>query len=346
LRLHRDWRDPRGKFAGYRWPQYSVHRGRLQILLLEAVRERLGAEAVRTGAAVERVDAAGAILADGAAVAADLVVGADGIHSALRAQAYPDEGAPKWNRRVLWRGVSDADPYLGGATMVMAGRQDQKFVCYPIDPDLAAPGRSMINWIAELAFPDGHAWRREDWNRPGDPADFLPRFADWRFGWLDVPAVIGSALRIYEYPMVDRDPIGRWTFGRTTLLGDAAHPMYPIGSNGASQAILDARTLAYELATAGSVDEAMANYEDEAARRPATSKLVLLNRANGPEQVMQLAYERAPQGFARVEDVLSREELENTAGAYKTAAGFDREALNARPSLSPPGRSDSVRSGG
>ena len=239
---------------------------------------------------------------------------------------------PIWNRRVLWRGVTEAEPYLGGATMVMAGHQDQKFVCYPIDPGVAARGRSLINWIAELRFPDEVEWRREDWNRPGNLSDFLPRFESWDFGWLDVPAVIRAASQVFEYPMVDRDPLDRWTHGRTTLLGDAAHPMYPIGSNGASQAILDARTLAFELATRSSIDDALAAYE--AARRLATSAIVLANRGNGPEQVMQLAHERAPHGFAAVDDVLSREELEATAGGYKQLAGFDREALNARASLS------------
>jgi 2-polyprenyl-6-methoxyphenol hydroxylase-like FAD-dependent oxidoreductase len=318
------WREPRGRFAGYRWPQYSIHRGRLQMLLADAVRERLGPDAIVFGS---RATGGGWGETEG-----DVVVACDGIHSAIRAGFYPDEGPPIWNRRVLWRGVTEADPYLGGATMVMAGHQDQKFVCYPIDPAAAARGRSLINWIAELRFPDETEWRREDWNRPGRLPDFLPRFESWDFGWLDVPAVIRAASQVFEYPMVDRDPLARWTYGRLTLLGDAAHPMYPIGSNGASQAILDARTLAFELATRLSIDEALAAYE--AARRPATSAIVLANRGNGPEQVMQLAHERAPQGFDRIEDVLSREDLEATAGGYKQLAGFDRDALNARASLS------------
>jgi 2-polyprenyl-6-methoxyphenol hydroxylase-like FAD-dependent oxidoreductase len=337
------WREPRGRFAGYNWPQYSIHRGRLQKLLLDAVVDRLGAGAVHTDRKVVSAEttAAGAVarLADSAGadrgnVSGEVLAACDGIHSALRAQAYPDEGPPVWNQRVLWRGVTEAEPYLGGATMVMAGRQDQKFVCYPIDPGLTPAGRSLINWIAELTFPQAALWRREDWNRPGVLEEFLPPFEDWHFGWLDVPDLIRRAGRVFEYPMVDRDPVDRWTFGRMTLLGDAAHAMYPIGSNGASQAIIDARTLAYELATAGDIDEALARYE--AARRPATNTIVLLNRRNGPEQVMQLAHERAPAGFDDVHEVLSQRELEDTAGAYKRAAGFDRDALNSRPSLSPP----------
>ena len=330
------WREPRGRFAGYDWPQYSIHRGALQSLLLEAVRGRLAPGAVRANQPVVRAETtsggARLWLADGA-VEGDLVVACDGIHSALRAQLYPDEGPPIWNRRVLWRGISEGELFLGGATMVMAGHQDEKFVCYPIDPKAAARGRSLINWIAELRFPETEAWAREDWNRQGRLDDFLPRFADWRFDWLDVPTVIRAASHVYEYPLVDRDPIERWTFGRVTLLGDAAHPMYPIGSNGASQAILDARTLAFELAAGPDIDAALSRYE--ASRRPTTTRLVLLNRGNGPEQVMQLAHERAPTGFAHIHDVLTQAELEATAGEYKKAAGFDRDALNARGSLSP-----------
>jgi 2-polyprenyl-6-methoxyphenol hydroxylase-like FAD-dependent oxidoreductase len=329
------WREPRGLGAGYRWPQYSIHRGTLQMLLLAAVRARLGAGAVRLGdAAVSAGDEGTVCLASGATVAGDVVVAADGIHSALRAQRYPHEGTPIWNRRVLWRGVTEAAPYLGGRTMVMAGHASQKFVCYPIDPAAAARGRSLINWIAELRFSDGPDWRREDWNRPGRLDDFLPRFEAWRFPWLDVPAIIRAAREVFEYPMVDREPVEQWTFGRTTLLGDAAHPMYPIGSNGASQAILDARTLAFELATQPTVEAALAAYE--AQRRPATTRLVLANRGEGPERVMQLAEDRAPDGFERVTDVIAQAELEAVAEGYKRVAGFDVEALNTRPSLTPP----------
>jgi 2-polyprenyl-6-methoxyphenol hydroxylase-like FAD-dependent oxidoreductase len=328
------WREPRGLAAGYRWPQYSIHRGTLQMLLLAAVRERLGPEAVRLGREGVSFDADGVVrFRDGGTARGDVVIAADGIHSALRAQAYPGEGPPIWNRRVLWRGVTEAEPYLGGRTMVMAGHGAQKFVCYPIDPAAAARDRSLINWIAELRFGEGHEWRREDWNRPGRLPDFLPQFEDWDFGWLDAPRVIREAGHVFEYPMVDRDPVERWTFGRVTLLGDAAHAMYPIGSNGASQAILDARTLAYRLATEASVDAALAAYEAE--RRPATTRLVLANRGEGPERVMQLAEDRAPHGFDRVTDVIPQAELEAVADGYKQVAGFDREALNTRASLTP-----------
>ncbi len=203
-------------------------------------------------------------------------------------------------------------------------------------PSGQKPGHYVINWIAELKFKADHAWRREDWNRPGNLDDFLPRFEDWRFDWLDVPALMRGASRCFEYPMVDRDPLERWTHGRVTLLGDAAHPMYPIGSNGASQGILDARVLTREILAKGLSPAALEAYEAE--RRPATGRIVLANRGNGPDQVMQLVEERAPLGYARIEDVLSAKELEDTAEGYKRVAGFDRETLNQRPSIVPVAR--------
>ena len=192
-------------------------------------------------------------------------------------------------------------------------------------------GEAILNWIAERKFSPDHPWRREDWNRPGNLQEFLPLFEGWRFDWLDVPGLIRAAEHCYEYPMVDRDPLGRWTFGPVTLLGDAAHPMYPIGSNGASQAILDARVLAREIRAHGVTDAALHAYEAE--RRPATASIALANRKNGPEQVMQLVEERAPDGFARIGDVLSAEQLEEVATGYKRIAGFDKDALNARPPI-------------
>ena len=329
------WREPRGLAAGYRWPQFSIHRGALQMILLAAVRERLGADAVRMGHRLVGVeqDGAGAVarFAGGGVARGAVVVGADGIHSALRAQFVPGEGAPIWNGAILWRGTTEAAPFLGGRTMIMAGHEFQKFVAYPISAEADAKGRSLVNWIAEKKFSPDHAWRREDWNRAADLTDFAPDFASWRFDWLDVPGLIAGAASVYEYPMVDRDPLPRWSHGRATLLGDAAHPMYPIGSNGASQGILDARVLTRELLAHGLGAAALAAYEAE--RRPATSRIVLANRGNGPEQVMQMVQERAPDGFLRVEDVLSAEELEGAAAGYKRLAGFDVEALNGRGAI-------------
>ncbi len=335
------WREDRGLDAGYRWPQYSIHRGRLQMLLFDAVCERLGRQAVATDAELVRLeqddDGVTAHLrrrSDGSPLPprrADVVVGADGIHSAVRAAFYPNEGPPKWNGAVLWRAVSEAPPYLSGRSMIMAGHQDQKFVCYPIGPEEAARGRSLVNWIAELRFPNDTPWNREDWNRPGRIEDFLPKFESWDFGWLDVPGLIRATKAVYEFPMVDRDPVERWSFGRITLLGDAAHAMYPIGSNGASQAIIDGRVLAHKIATEADPQAALRAYE--ADRLPAMAKLVLANRANGPERVMQFVEQHAPQGYARLDDVISRAELEGAAKDYKLVAGFDKDALNNRASF-------------
>lgn len=260
-----------------------------------------------------------------------LLIAADGIHSAIREKLYPQEGPPIWNGRILWRGITKADAFLSGRTMIMAGHEILKFVCYPISKEPDASGQFAINWIAERHMPPTYRWRREDYNRAARLEEFLPWFKDWKFDWLDVPGLIQNCPHSYEYPLVDRDPVDRWTFGPVTLMGDAAHPMYPIGSNGASQAILDARVLTREILAHGPTHAALMAYEAE--RRPATTDLVMLNRRNGPEQVMQLVEERAPDGYKVVTDVLSQQELEEIAANYKRVAGFQVEGLNAKPPI-------------
>ena len=326
------WREARGTAAGYPWPQLSVHRGVLQEVLLDAFVARVGDDHLHLGQRLERVvddgEGAGAAFAGVRAVAsADLLVAADGIQSAARAQWYPDEGPPRWNGALLWRGVAEIEPVLDGRSMVWAGHRDQKFVGYPI-ADLAS-GRQQFNFVAELRRPESELGRGEDWNRTGDPADFLPAFEDWAFDWLDVPAIIRSAPGTYLFPMVDRDPVARWTFGRSTLLGDAAHPMYPIGSNGASQAILDARVLAGCVRSCDDVDAALARYEE--LRRPATAAIVEANRGLGPEIPMQLVHERAPDGFDDIDAVISRDEIDEVTEAYRRTAGFALAALRDDP---------------
>ena len=239
------WRELRGLAAGYPFPQLSTHRGRLQQVLHEAFVERLGRDRLHLGQRLVRIEGTAArpvAVFPEAEVQADVVVAADGIHSAARAQFRPGEGPPLWNGSLMWRGIAAVPPVLDGRTMVWAGHPEQKFVGYPIAE--GSDGTQEFNFIAELPRPDSPLATREDWNRRGDVGDFLPQFESWAFGWFDVPTIIRSAPETFLFPMVDRDPLPRWTFGRTTLLGDAAHPMYPIGSNGASQAILDARVLA------------------------------------------------------------------------------------------------------
>ncbi len=334
------WSEPRGIEAGYAVPQFSIHRGALQRLLYETVLERLGPQAVVTGHEACSVDpeAGRLILRDRIGDVerleqADVIVAADGIHSAVRRQFYPSEGPPRYSGRVLWRATSRDRPWLGGRTMVMVGHANQKLVAYPISqPD--AQGRALLNWIAELAVP-GDTPPRHDWNREVDPQVFAPAFANWRFDWLDVPALFAGASQVFEFPMVDRDPLPRWSFERVSLLGDAAHPMYPIGSNGASQAILDARALADalgEAAQAGGGGEAVrqALLAYEADRLPKTARIVIANRGQGPDHVMQIVEERAPGGFGHVHEVVAADELVAIAARYKAIVGLEIETVNAR----------------
>ncbi|MBX3519261.1 MAG: flavin-dependent oxidoreductase [Xanthobacteraceae bacterium] len=337
------WSEPRGLDAGYKWPQFSIHRGELQSILLRAAIERIGKENVLTGHHVSRWEetASGVRVyftdrdgKDSGSEEGSLLIACDGIHSTIRAKLYPQEGAPLWARRILWRGVTKAKPFLSGRSMIMAGYQQVKFVAYPISRQDSERGEPLINWIAEREFAEDYEWRREDYNRAAKLEEFAPWFEEWNFGWLDVPGLIRDAEYCFEYPLVDRDPLERWTFGRVTLMGDAAHPMYPIGSNGSSQAILDARVLAREIQDKGETSAALVAYEAE--RRPATTQLVMLNRGNGPEQVMQMVEERAPNGFKVVTDVLTQQELEGIANNYKRVAGFQVEALNAKPAIVQP----------
>jgi 5-methylphenazine-1-carboxylate 1-monooxygenase len=331
------WSEPRGAEAGYRWPQLSIHRGDLQRILLDAVLERLGDEYIHTGhhlaqispSSDERTHARFVNRTTGSMVTAaiaDLIVAADGIHSTVRKEVHPSEGPPIWNGVLLWRAVSEASSILSGREMVSIGYPGHRFVAYPISQAHAARGSSLINWIVEIGRDPNTPFRREDWNRRGSLDEFLPRFESWVFDWLDVPAIMRAADVIYEYPCVDRDPLRRWTFGRVTLLGDAAHPMYPMGSNGASQAILDARALAQALASAPDINQALITYEAE--RRPATTRVVLANRQQGPSEVQTIVEQRAPNGFVDIEAVVSMAELLDISERYKQLAGFDQGTVN------------------
>ena len=331
------WREARGLAAGYRWPQYSIHRGTLQMVLAEAARKRLGPDNVRTGCKltsfVERGDRVVASFADPAGRpvgtdAADILIGADGIRSTVRRQLYPKEGGPRFANQILCRGAVDADPFLDGNTMIIAGHFRQRVVVYPMGP--AASGKLATNWVVQITVADekpGH----EDWNRKVSVAKFFGAIADWRFHWLDIPALVDRTDDVFEFPLIDRDPVENWTFGRVTLIGDAAHPMQPTGSQAGSQAIVDARVLTQALMATPDPLAALRHYD--AIRRPAMNDITLRNRRLGPEAAMQIVEERAPNGFTRIEDVISREELEAISRSFHSAAGLDPNTVNNRPSF-------------
>ncbi|WP_378945689.1 flavin-dependent oxidoreductase [Mesorhizobium sp. ANAO-SY3R2] len=331
------YKEPVGTFAGYDYAQFQIHRGDLQQILYRTLIERAGPDCVVTGWKCTRVeqtdDAAIAHFVDsrtgedrppqrGAAI-----VGCDGIHSVVRHQLVPDDGGPIYSGVNMWRGTTWWKPYLTGASYVRAGWLTHgKMVIYPIRKKLDGEGRQLINWVAEIETPHYH---QQDWNRRGKLDDFIGAFADWTFDFLDVPGLIRGAESILEYPMVDKDPLERWSFGRITMLGDAAHPMYPRGSNGAGQAILDARALADSFAAGGDVAAILTAYEDK--RLEATANVVRTNRTTPPDVILKEVYERTgDRPFARLDDVISQDELAAMSNSYKKVAGYDKASVAAK----------------
>lgn len=333
------WREPRGCDAGYDYPQFSIHRGRLQGVLYEATRARIGEERIHTAHQLQHIAqndrgvTATFTRRDGSnetvTARGDVLIAADGIHSTVRRSFYPDEGSPTWNGIMLWRGAVTHAPFLTGRSMIIAGGMNAKLVLYPISEQTSNPRTNLLNWAVTAKLGDRFAPlpRREDWHRVGQLDELLPHVQGvFRLPAVDPVEIIRSTAEFYEYPMCDRDPLPRWSFGRVTLLGDAAHPMYPVGSNGASQAILDARCLAPLLAETKDIVVALKAYED--ARLSATTKIVQDNRSGGPERVIDVVEERAPNGFTRLDDVASRAELEAIVKGYSTMAGFDQTQVN------------------
>ncbi|MDB5935728.1 MAG: monooxygenase [Massilia sp.] len=326
--------EPAGRYAGYNWPQFSIHRGDLQGVLLQAVRERMGVDAVvanyRCTGFEENGDGVtltfqGAARTAHAPVRAALVVGCDGIHSVIRKQLYPNDGAPRYSGVNMWRGSVVMKPFLSGATMVRAGWLSVgKMVIYPIRDNVDGNGNQLINWVAEI---EAEQPAKRDWTGRGKLDDFFPAFADWHFDWLDVAAMIQSTDTILEYPMVDQDPLPRWSFGRVTLLGDAAHPMVPRGSNGAGQAILDAPCLVEQLRKFGLTAEALTAYDQ--IRVKATGDVVLMNRKAPPDAILKTVHElTGGERFNAIEDVISVEELAAISNSYKNVAGLNKDVLN------------------
>jgi 5-methylphenazine-1-carboxylate 1-monooxygenase len=330
------YQEPLGLAAGYEHPQFSIHRGDLQMVLHDAFvaragRDRLtsnchclGVEQDETGVRVTFSDGPGGT--NRSTIRGRVVIACDGINSAIRKQLFPREGEPRYSGVNMWRGVTRWQPILSGASMVRAGwLAHGKMVIYPIRP-AGADGLQLVNWVAEIETP---AYRRRDWNRPGAIGDFIGAFADWHFDWLDVPAFIRAADHVLEFPMVDQDPLPRWSFGRVTLLGDAAHPMVPRGSNGAGQAILDAQALVSALLEHGNPVAALAAYESQ--RLEATTRIVLTNRTNPPDAILREVFVRTgDKPFGRIDDVISREELAALSEGYKQIAGYSRDALRMR----------------
>jgi 2-polyprenyl-6-methoxyphenol hydroxylase-like FAD-dependent oxidoreductase len=333
------WREPRGEAAGYDVPQFSIHRGRLQGVLYDAALARIGKDAIRTGHQLRSFTqdddgvTATFTLRDGSdkavTVRGDALIGADGIHSKVRHTFYPDEGPPTWNGLMIWRGAVEYPPFLTGRSMIIAGGGAAKLVLYPISHQTSAPDTNLLNWAVGVKLGDGSTPppRREDWNRPGRLDEMLPHVeGQFHLPVLDPVEVMRATDVFFEYPMCDRDPLERWSFGRVTMLGDAAHPMYPMGSNGASQSIVDARTIAPLLAETKDATTAFEAYE--AARLPTMVKLVRSNRSGGPERVIDVVEERAPDGFTNLDDVATRDELEAIVKGYNQLAGFDQTQIN------------------
>src|SRR6201981_4155229 len=330
------WREPRGLDAGYDVPQFSIHRGRLQGVIHDAVRERIGEQHVHTGHRLGafRQDESGVTAyffdrngAHRATAYGDILIGADGIHSAVREALYPSEGPARWNGAMLWRGATEWPRFLTGRSMIVAGGMAAKLVVYPI-AEGSRDDLRLTNWAVVAKIGDGSTPppRKEDWSRPGRIEELEPHIRRFKIRHVDAQALIAATPEFWEYPMCDRDPLPRWSFGRVTLLGDAAHPMYPVGSTGASQAILDARCLADRLQTAEHVLHALWMYEQE--RLPMTAQIVRMNRKGGPEGVIDAVEERAPDGFTRIDDVLSFAEREAIVRGYASTAGFAREQVN------------------
>lgn len=332
------YKEPRGLLAGYDVPEIGIHRGRLHTILYDAAIAAIGPERILTNHRCTGIEQSASSVrlafretstgrplppAD-----ADVAIACDGVNSTVRRQFYPNETL-QFAGINTWRGVTRRKRIFDGRTYLRIGSiETGKIVIYPIVDRADDEGNQLINWMAEIRRPDVEM---NDWNRRGDVADFLPIYESWRFDWLDVPALIQNADLVLEYPMVDRDPVDRWTFGRVTLMGDAAHPMYPRGSNGAAQGAIDARTFAEQLERLRDPVAALRAYEE--TRIDATARIVRTNREFPPDYLIVKVDELtggAP--FDNIDDVISQRELSELSERYKRVAGFSlREAEGTKP---------------
>jgi 2-polyprenyl-6-methoxyphenol hydroxylase-like FAD-dependent oxidoreductase len=330
--------EPRGLLAGYKWPQYAVHRGQFHMLLHQKLTERIGPQAVRLGSRVTGYDrnSDGGVRAliehpDGSTSEeiGALLIAADGIHSAVRAQMHPTQPPIHWGGAIMWRGTTWAKPIRTGSSFVGLGTHRHRIVFYPISHPDPQTGLAMINWIAEVTMDNAEGWKQSGWFRPVSIDDFRHHFDDWVWDWLDVPALIRQADAVFENPMIDRDPVPTWVDGPVALLGDAAHAMYPTGSNGGSQAIMDARVLGAAMVEHGVTPAALAAYDAKLCGP--ISQVVLRNRGAGPFGLLNMVDERCGGTFDDIDDVIPAEERSEFMAGYKTAAGFAIETLNKAP---------------
>jgi 2-polyprenyl-6-methoxyphenol hydroxylase-like FAD-dependent oxidoreductase len=334
--------EPRGLSAGYHWPQYAAHRGEFHMLLYREVLARLGESSVELDSRVtgyqQNTDGVTVQVIDGAQQTSErhgsLLIGADGIHSNVRAQMHPNQPPIHWGGKLMWRGTTRAKPIRTDSSFIGLGTHQHRMVIYPISAT-AADGTALINWIAEVTMDNSHGWQEDGWFREVPIDHFIHHFEPFRYDWLDVPALLNSADCAYQNPMIDRDPVDTWVDGRVGLMGDAAHAMYPTGSNGASQAIVDARVIGAKMIEHGISAAALSAY-DQALCGP-ISDVVLRNRGEGPFGLLTLVNDRCAGTFDDIEEVIPQAERDEFMARYKQAAGFAKDTLNnAAPTL-PPG---------
>lgn len=333
--------QPCGIHAGYKWPQWSLHRGDLHMMLLRVFKERAGKDKVVTDAALvdfqDNKDSGITVrfehrkAGNFSTVDCDVLVGADGLHSATRKKLYPNEGKPIYAGIVVYRAAVKSSQYLDGKTMIIVGDKRLRLVAYPVSSDMQrrSDELSLINWIGVLPIDENEA-PTEDWSNLSQQEKLRPRYSNWKFDWLNVPELLGAAKDIYEFPVYDRDPLDQWTFGRVTMLGDAAHPLIPVSSSGAVQAIIDGRALAYALATHDDPSEGLQAYE--ADRLETANATVRASRANGPDEVLEIVKDRCPEGTTNIHDYVSEQELQAVIDEFKEKTGFGIETLNSRRS--------------